>query len=146
MGKTANPVTIKTFLPADAKVGDMTVAQYLARLAAEAVTIINAEDYGRAIYDLARRRSLINIGEDMVNIAFDAPSTCRPRPDRGRRTALFELAETGRYDGGFQPFGDALTAGHRHGGAAYQRDGGCRASRPASPRSTPAWAACSIPT
>ena len=53
MGKSANPVTIKTFLPADEKIGDMTVAQYLARLAAEAVTIINAEDYGRAIYDLA---------------------------------------------------------------------------------------------
>ncbi len=45
--KRANPVTIKTFLPADEKVGDMTVAQYLARLAAEAITIINAEDYGR---------------------------------------------------------------------------------------------------
>ena len=36
MGKTANPVTIKTFLPADQKVGDLTVAQYLARLASEA--------------------------------------------------------------------------------------------------------------
>ena len=30
-----------------------TLAQYLARLAAEATTIINAEDYGRAVYDLA---------------------------------------------------------------------------------------------
>ena len=36
MGKIATPVTLKTFLPADEKVGDMTVAQYLARLAAEA--------------------------------------------------------------------------------------------------------------
>src|SRR5690554_1598549 len=42
MGKMANPVTLKTFLPADEKVGDMTVAQYLARLAAEAVNVINA--------------------------------------------------------------------------------------------------------
>ena len=79
MGKTANPVTIKTFLPADEKVGDMTVAQYLARLAAEAVSIINAEDYGRAIYDLALRRSLITIGEDMVNIAYDAPLDMPPQ-------------------------------------------------------------------
>src|SRR5690606_25896992 len=51
MGKMANPVTIKTFLPAGEKVGEMTVAHYLARLAAEAVTVINAADYGRAIYD-----------------------------------------------------------------------------------------------
>jgi replicative DNA helicase len=59
MGKMATPVTIKTFLPADEKVGDMTVPQYLARLAAEATTVINAADYGRAIYDLATRRALI---------------------------------------------------------------------------------------
>src|SRR4029079_4758175 len=39
MGKMANPVTMKAFLPADEKVGDMTVMHYLARLAAEAVTI-----------------------------------------------------------------------------------------------------------
>ena len=45
--KIANPVTIKTFLPADLAIGDITLNQYLARLAAEATTIINAEDYGR---------------------------------------------------------------------------------------------------
>ena len=78
-GKTANPVTIKNFVPADEKVGDMTVAQYLARLAVEAVSIINAEDYGRAIYDLAQRRALITIGEDMVNIAYDAPLDMPPQ-------------------------------------------------------------------
>ena len=90
--KTANPVTIKTFLPADEKIGDMTIAQYLARLAAEAATIINAEDYGRSIYELATRRSLINIGEDMVNIAYDAPVETSPSiqiEDAERR--LFEL-------------------------------------------------------
>jgi replicative DNA helicase len=125
MGKTANPVTIKTFLPAESKVGDMTVAQYLARLATEAVTIINAEDYGRAIYDLALRRSLISIGEDMVNIAFDAPLDMPPSTqieDAERR--LFELAETGRYDGGFQSFNDAVSLAIDMAGAAYQRDGG----------------------
>ena len=78
MGKMASPVTIKTFLPADEKVGDLTVSQYLARLAAEAVTIINAVDYGRAIYDLATRRALITVGEDMVNIAYDAPVDMSP--------------------------------------------------------------------
>ena len=31
-GKRANPITIKTFLPEDEKIGDMNVAQYLARL------------------------------------------------------------------------------------------------------------------
>ncbi|MAW87753.1 MAG: replicative DNA helicase [Phyllobacteriaceae bacterium] len=124
MGKAANPVTLKTFLPAEERVGDMTVAHYLARLAAEAVTIINAEDYGRAIYDLATRRALITIGEDMVNIAFDAPVDMAPVEqieDAERR--LFELAETGRYDGGFQTFTDAVRLAVDMAGAAYQREG-----------------------
>ncbi|WOC15131.1 replicative DNA helicase [Pseudochrobactrum sp. MP213Fo] len=124
VGKMANPVTMKTFLPADDKVGDMTVFQYIVRLAAEAVTVINAEDYGRAIYDLATRRSLIGIGEDMVNVAFDAPVDMAPRSqieDAERR--LFELAETGRYDGGFQPFNEAVKTAIDLAGVAFQRDG-----------------------
>ncbi|CDZ37437.1 Replicative DNA helicase [Neorhizobium galegae bv. officinalis] len=124
MGKTANPVTIKTFLPADDKVGDLTVAQYLARLASEAVSIINAEDYGRAIYDLALRRALITIGEDMVNIAYDAPLDMPPQTqieDTERR--LFELAENGRYDGGFQSFNDAVALAIDMAGQAFERDG-----------------------
>src|SRR5882672_3837952 len=52
--KVANPVTLKTFLPADLDIAGLTASQYLARLAAEATTVINAEDYGRTIYDLAR--------------------------------------------------------------------------------------------
>ncbi|WP_152045558.1 replicative DNA helicase [Aureimonas psammosilenae] len=125
MGKIATPVTIKTFLAANDRVGDITVAQYLARLAAEATTIINTNDYGRAIYDLAIRRSLIRIGEDMVNIAFDAPLDMEPKnqiEDAERR--LFELAENGRYDGGFQPFTEALTLAVQMATAAKDRDGG----------------------
>lgn len=124
MGKIATTITLKTHLPSDARVGDLTIPQYLARLASGAVTIINAEDYGRAIYDLALRRSLITIGEDMVNIAYDAPLDMPPQnqiEDAERR--LFELAETGRYDGGFQSFNDAVAQAIDMAGAAFERDG-----------------------
>jgi len=124
VGKIANPVTLKTFLPADVDIAGLTVSQYLARLAAEATTVINAEDYGRTIYDLSIRRSLIVIGEAMVNVAFDAPVESAPRDqieDAERR--LFELAETGRYDGGFQRFATALTTAVDMAARAYQRDG-----------------------
>lgn len=123
-GKIASPVTLKTFLPPDLDVVGMTPAQYLARLAAEATTVINAADYGHTIYDLAVRRSLIVIGEDMVNVAFDAPVDFSPRSqieDAERR--LYELAETGRYDGGFQRFANALTTAVEMAARAYQRDG-----------------------
>ncbi|QAZ45938.1 DnaB-like helicase N-terminal domain-containing protein [Mesorhizobium sp. Pch-S] len=72
-GNAVDPILIKSFLPAGEMVGELTVAQYLARLAVEAVTVINAADYGRAVYDMAQRRSLIIIGEEMVNVAYDAP-------------------------------------------------------------------------
>jgi replicative DNA helicase len=125
MNKIATPVTLKTFVPAETDIGGLTVAQYLARLAAEATTIINAQDYGQTIYDLALRRDLIRIGEDMVNVAYDAPVDFAPRAqieDAERR--LFEIAESGRYDGGFQRFAQALTTAVDMAANAYQRDGG----------------------
>jgi replicative DNA helicase len=124
-GKLATPVTLKTFLSADLDIGGLTVNQYLARLAAEATTIINAEDYGRTVYDLSIRRDLIAIGEDMVNLAYDAPVDATPQShieDAERK--LFELAETGRYESGFQRFAQALTTAVDMAAHAYQRDGG----------------------
>ena len=88
-GKVVTPVTLKTFLPTDRDIAGLTVNQYLARLAAEATTIINAEDYGRTVYDLAVRRGLIAIGEDVVNAAYDAPVDATPAdPHRGGRAQV----------------------------------------------------------
>src|SRR5918993_642522 len=122
-GKVATPITLKTFL-GDQDLGGVTVSQYLARLAAEATTVINAEDYGRTIYDLAVRRNLITIGEGMVNTAYDAPVESAPRDQiEEAERRLYELAETGRYDGGFQRFSDALTTAIDMAAAAYKREG-----------------------
>src|SRR3954449_2728138 len=123
-GKVASPITLKTFLPPDLDIAGLNASQYLARLAAEATTVINAADYGRTIYELALRRTLIIIGEDMVNVAYDAPVDLSPRDqieDAERR--LYEIAETGRYDGGFQRFATALTTAVDMAARAYQRDG-----------------------
>ncbi|MBF9234021.1 replicative DNA helicase [Microvirga alba] len=122
-GKVATPITMKTFL-GDQDLGGLTVSQYLARLAAEATTVINAEDYGRTVYDLAIRRNLIGIGEELVNVAYDAPVETSPRDQiEEAERRLYELAETGRYDGGFQRFSDALTNAIDMAAAAYKREG-----------------------
>ncbi|MGH7248515.1 MAG: replicative DNA helicase, partial [Pseudomonadota bacterium] len=89
-----------------------------------ATTIINAEDYGRIIYDLSIRRALIEIGGEIVNLAYDAPVDAAPHvhiEDAERK--LYEVAETGRYGRGFQPFARALTTAVDMTAAAYQRDG-----------------------
>src|SRR6266481_1627635 len=123
MGKLANPVTLKTFVT-EADLGAMTVSQYIARLAAEATTIINAVDYGRTIYDHAIRRDLIEIGEEVVNNAYDAPVDFAPRAQiEDTERKLYALAETGRYDGGFQGFAQAMKVALDMAANAYQRDG-----------------------
>jgi replicative DNA helicase len=122
-GKVATPITLKTFL-GDHDVDGLTISQYLARLAAEATTVINAEDYGRTVYDLAIRRQLITLGESMVNVAYDAPVDSSPRDQiEEAERRLYELAETGRYDGGFQRFSEALTHAIDMAAAAYKREG-----------------------
>src|ERR1700733_14324361 len=94
IGKTATPITLKTFLPTDLDVAGLTASQYLARLAAEATTVINASDYGRTIYDLAIRRSLISIGEKMVNAAYDAQVEERAQDQiEGAERSLYELRD-----------------------------------------------------
>ena len=61
-GKVANPVTVQPFIPADAMVGSMTVRQYVARLAAEATTIVNAPDYARVVRDFSHLRDVAGVG------------------------------------------------------------------------------------
>ena len=100
-GKRATPITLKTFFQADPPVGELPVPQYLGRLAANATTIINAEDYGRTVYDLAIRRQLIQIGEDdgQHGLRFADRRAAR-RPDRrapsSSSTSLPRPANTAR--------------------------------------------------
>jgi replicative DNA helicase len=124
-GKQATPITLRTFFenaePIDAH---LTVPQYLGRLAANATTIINAYDYGRTVYDLAVRRQLIVIGEDMVNVAYDSPIDQPPETQiQEVESQLYSLAESGKYGQGFQTFGQALTTAIEMANSAYQRAG-----------------------
>jgi len=124
-GKLASPVTLKTYFERDETLAEIGGPAYLARLAAAATTIINAEEYARAIYELATRRRLIEVGTDIVNDSYDTPVELRARDlvERAEQ-ALYELAEQGKYGQGFQPFGTALTESVDMAAAAYQRDGG----------------------
>src|SRR5438477_9350240 len=58
-GKLASPVTLKTYFERDETLKEIGGPIYLARLAAAATTIINADEYGRGISELAQRRNLI---------------------------------------------------------------------------------------
>lgn len=66
-GKLATPITLHPFIPTDIKIGEMTARQYLARLAAEGTTIINAPDFARLIRDLADHRDIADLAQQVQN-------------------------------------------------------------------------------
>ena len=123
-GQIANPVTLKNLFDQDGALAEIGGAQYLARLAEAAVTIVNAEHYGRMIHDLHLRRELITIGQDVVGEAFrhdlDDPAT--EQIERAE-TKLFALAMTGQADSGPRPLAAALATAITMAQAAFRRDG-----------------------
>ena len=125
MGKLASPVTLKSYFENDATLKEIGGPAYLARLAASATTIINAEEYGRTIYELAQRRKLISIGTEIVNEAYDpdVENSSRAMIEKAEST-LYGLAEVDKYGKGFQNFGRALNAAVDMAASAFGRDGG----------------------
>ncbi len=123
-GQIANPTTLKNLFDQDGALAEIGGAQYLARIAASVVTIINAEDYGRIIYDLHLRRQLIAIGEDVVNDAhaYDLEHDATQQIEAAEQK-LFELATTGDSEGGFRPFKDALAEAIGMAETAFKRSG-----------------------
>ncbi len=123
-GHQANPVTLKTYLERDDLVVGAGGMKYIASLAAGAVTVINSTEYGKLIYDLYLRRELIELGEEIVNKAFDAtPDETAVQQIEASEQVLFNLASEGTLEGGFQSFGNALVTAINLAEAAHRREG-----------------------
>lgn len=76
MGRRVTPVTITPFLPSDVEIAPgMSLKQYVAKLAAESTTIINAPDYARIVRDYADMRSIQAVSQKMLDAQ-------EPDPDR----------------------------------------------------------------
>lgn len=69
-GKIVDPVTLRTFFEGDEALAEIGGPAYLMELAGSAVGVINASEYGRIVFDLAKKRELIGIGQDLVERAF----------------------------------------------------------------------------
>ncbi|MDC9701803.1 MAG: replicative DNA helicase [Alphaproteobacteria bacterium] len=124
--RTATPVTLKTFMrdEIDPARTEQEAQQYMAALVANAASIINAEEYGRSIYELATLRNLILIGEKTVNTAYNPSIEISPKEQiENVEKELYALAETERYGEGFRSFENALSHSIDMAAAAYQREG-----------------------
>lgn len=74
-GKRVDPIILKSFLPDQPIAPGITVSQYLARLSAEATTIVNAPDYARVIRETADRRRLAEIAQGLSKIDGSHPAS-----------------------------------------------------------------------
>ena len=66
----ANQITLKQFFDSEENIKNLGGSRYLATLLSFASGIIDIANYGRVISDLAKKRKLVMIGEDIVNRAY----------------------------------------------------------------------------
>jgi replicative DNA helicase len=92
-GRLASPVTLQSSLPSDLEITGFTGNKYLARLAAEAATIINAEDYGREVYDCALRRQVPICEEGIESAQYTRLDSDPHEPIVDLATKLHRVAE-----------------------------------------------------
>ena len=72
-GKLASPITVQAFMPPMVEGTKTPTKKYIARLAAESTTIVNAVDYAKHVRELADRRQIAEIASLMApDAATDA--------------------------------------------------------------------------
>ena len=121
----ASPVTLDAFLSDDVGLRELGGSAYLARLAGAAIAGFAVRDYAQLIYDLAMRRELIRVGDDISARARRADVDQDPKTQIVEaEQSLYALAEEGQSDSGFKSFLSAVTGAVDMANLAYQRDGG----------------------
>ncbi|MBL4872845.1 MAG: replicative DNA helicase [Rhodobacteraceae bacterium] len=121
----ASPVTLKAFMEDDEGLKELGGPAYLVRLAGASISLFAAKDYAQLIYDLAIRRDLMAIGDQISATAASVDVESEPKDQIvDAEQMLYKLAESGNVDSGFQSFLRALTSAVDIANAAYLRDGG----------------------
>ncbi|WP_204113970.1 replicative DNA helicase [Shimia biformata] len=121
----ASPVTLKAFLEDDEGLKELGGPAYLARLAGAAISAYAARDYAQMIYDMAIRRELISLGNNISTKAARVDVESEPKEQIVEaEQALYNLSEQGRTDTGFVSFLKAVTEAVQSANAAYERGGG----------------------
>jgi replicative DNA helicase len=119
-GLISNPVTLKHHFASGQALED----HYLARLVAAATSIINTHEYAKLIRDLAVKRRLIGIGEQVVNRAYETPSEHSGNTQvEIAEQQLFHLATEGDAEGGFEPIKNSLAEALVRTEKAFKRSG-----------------------
>ncbi len=107
---TANQVTLKQFFESEETLKAAGGALYLSTLLASASMIVDIAQYARLIHDLALKRELVMIGEEIVNKAYktDDRTSADEQIERAE-TNLFSLTNHGNGRSDFRNISVSLT-------------------------------------
>jgi replicative DNA helicase len=119
----ANQVTLKQFFESDVSIKALGGASYLSALLGAASAILDIVDYGKVIHDLALKRSLAMVGEDIVNRVYksDEKASAQEQIELAEAT-LFKLAENDTSKSDFRNISHSLTETLNKTLIAKQRD------------------------
>ncbi len=105
----ANQITLKQFFESDPTIKAIGGAIYLAALLNSASGIIDIADYGRLVQDLALKRALSMVGEDIVNRVYKAEEkTSAIEQIELAEATLFKLSEHGNGKSDFRSISVSL--------------------------------------
>jgi len=124
-GRLASPVMLDAFLSSSEGFREAGGRGYLESLAANVPSTAGAADYGRMVFDFSVRRGLIGVGDAIIDRARDSgPDDAPARQLEDAEQALYKLAETGKYGGGFKSFRTAVADAVAIANLAVKRGGG----------------------
>lgn len=120
----ANQVTLKQFFENDESIQAMGGASYLSTLLSRATGIIDIADYAKLVYDLALKRDLVMIGEDIVNDAYRSGDQASAAEQIEKaESGLFALTHNGGIGSDFKNISISLKETLEKTLIAKQRDG-----------------------
>jgi replicative DNA helicase len=124
-GATAiTPLTLHAAMKADPGLIEVGGQAYLNGLAQAAPALPNVRDYSRILQDLAVRRSLVRIGESIVNGAYESPQDKTPHTlIEDAEKALYRVSETSKYGDGPLEFSESLRRAVASAEKAHLRGG-----------------------
>ena len=123
-GKLADAIVLKNRFSQDETLVDIGGVEYLALLLDNAPPGVTATEYAKLIFDLAMRRELIRLGDEIKSEATNPDSEEDAQAQITKaESQLYNLAEIGGTQSGFVTFENALIKSIEMASAAFARDG-----------------------
>ncbi|MFL2828795.1 MAG: replicative DNA helicase [Candidatus Puniceispirillales bacterium] len=123
-GRLADPLTLKSYLKQDDLQRDMDIEKYLSELREGVVSLSKAKFYAEEIRNCYVRRSLIRIGDELINKSVNPTIDITPDQEiSNTEEQLYNLAEKDQINSGPLDFKSVLASATNQINEAYNRKG-----------------------